>query len=109
MRISVFGLAYVGTVCAGCLAKEGHKVIGVDPNIIKTKLINQGKSPIIEDKIDSIIAETAKSKNLSATTDYKEALKRSEISLICVGTPSNVNGSLNISYLKRVSNQIGEA
>jgi GDP-mannose 6-dehydrogenase len=109
MRISVFGLGYVGTVCAGCLAKEGHKVIGVDPNIIKTKLINQGKSPIIEDKIDSIIAETAKSKNLFATADYKEALKRSEISLICVGTPSNVNGSLNISYLKRVSNQIGEA
>ncbi len=109
MRISVFGLGYVGTVCAGCLALDGHEVIGVDPIRLKVDFINQGHSPIIEPEIDGIIAETARTGRLRATTDPLEAIMESELSLVCVGTPSQPNGNLNLRYIRRTCEQLGEA
>lgn len=109
MRISVFGLGYVGTVSAGCLAQEGHQVIGVDSYEPKVKLINEGKTPVIETTIGSMIAKAVKDEgNLYATVDVKKAVHESEISLVCVGTPSQLNGSLDLKYVQKVCEQIGK-
>lgn len=107
MRISILGLGYVGTVSAGCLADQGHEVIGVDPNETKVNLINQGKSPIIEKDIDEIIGRVVTNGRLRATISVEEAIALSEISLICVGTPSQPNGSLHLGFVRRVCEQIG--
>lgn len=107
MRISIFGLGYVGAVSAGCLATDGHDVIGVDPNQTKVDLINKGVTPIIEKDIGEMIAKTAASGKLRATIDVREAVMGSDISLICVGTPSMLNGNLDLSYVRRVCEEIG--
>lgn len=86
MRISIFGLGYVGAVSAGCLAAAGHRVIGVDPDSTKGDLINKGLTPIIENEIGDIIAKTVAEGLLSATTDVRKAVMESTISLVCVGT-----------------------
>lgn len=109
MRISIFGLGYVGAVSAGCLATDGHDVIGVDPNQTKVGLINKGVTPIIEKDIGEMIAKAAASGKLRATTDVREAVMGSDISLICVGTPSMLNGNLDLSYVRRVCEEIGAA
>lgn len=109
MRISVFGMGYVGTVCAGCLAHAGHEVIGVDPVRAKVDLINAGKSPIIETDIEEIISAAVKSGKLRATGDQDVAIRETELSLVCVGTPSQVNGNLDLTYIRRVCELIGEA
>jgi len=107
MKISIMGLGYVGAVSAGCLANEGHEVIGVDPNSTKVDLINEGKSPIIEKDIGELIEIANKNGLLRATTDIIDAVNNSELSLICVGTPSRANGSLDLSYVQKVCEQIG--
>ena len=107
MRISVFGLGYVGAVSAGCLARDGHEVIGVDPNRTKVELINAGKTPIIEDEIGSIIADAVRNERLRATSDARQAVLASDLSVVCVGTPSQINGSLDLSYVRRVCEEIG--
>ncbi|MBR9910188.1 MAG: UDP-glucose/GDP-mannose dehydrogenase family protein [Gammaproteobacteria bacterium] len=109
MRISIFGLGYVGAVSAGCLAAEGHTVIGVDPNGTKVDLINAGKTPIIEQDLEELIASGVAEGRLSASSDVRAAVNNSELSIICVGTPSQSNGSLDLSYVRRVCQQIGEA
>jgi GDP-mannose 6-dehydrogenase len=109
MRISIFGLGYVGAVSAGCLANDGHTVVGVDPNRTKVGLINRGASPIIEKNIGEIIATTVAEGRLRATADAGEAVMDTELSLICVGTPSQWNGSLDLSYVRRVCEEIGAA
>lgn len=109
MKISIFGLGYVGAVSAGCLAKEGHEVIGVDPSGVKVELINQGKTPIIEKDIGEIIENAVQQGLLRATTDVRQAVNDSQLSLICVGTPSQLNGSLDLKYVRRVCEEIGEA
>lgn len=109
MKVSVFGLGYVGTVCAGCLAANDHDVIGVDPVQLKVDFINQGHSPIIEPGMDQIISTAASAGRLRATTDPVEAVMGSELSLICVGTPSQPNGNLDLRYIRRICEQIGEA
>jgi len=109
LRISVFGLGYVGAVSAGCLADDGHEVIGVDPIPTKVDLINSGQSPIIETEIGEIIAATAKAGRLRATGDHGEAIRESELSFVCVGTPSQANGNLDLRYVRRICEQIGEA
>ena len=109
MKISIFGLGYVGAVSAGCLAKSGHTVIGVDPAQVKVDLINDGKTPIIEKDIGETIAEAVKAGRLSATTRVDQATEHSEVSWICVGTPSEMNGSLDLRYVRRVCEQIGVA
>ncbi|QNI33496.1 UDP-glucose/GDP-mannose dehydrogenase family protein [Alloacidobacterium dinghuense] len=109
MKVSVFGLGYVGTVCAGCLAAEGHDVAGVDPVQIKVDFINQGHSPIVEPEIDGIIARHAKTGRIRATTDPIQAVIESELSFVCVGTPSQANGNLDLRFIRRICEQIGEA
>jgi GDP-mannose 6-dehydrogenase len=109
MKISVFGLGYVGCVTAGCLAQTGHDVIGVDVNALKVMDINEGKSPILEAEIGGIIETAVRTNKLRATTSADEAVAESDISLICVGTPSNGNGSLNLNSVKACSEDIGRA
>ncbi|SFL84439.1 nucleotide sugar dehydrogenase [Rugamonas rubra] len=109
MKISIFGLGYVGAVSAGCLASDGHEVIGVDPNRTKVDLINQGVTPIIEKDIGEMIAATVKSGLLRATVDVRDAVLGSDMSLICVGTPSQLNGNLDLSHVRKVCEQIGAA
>jgi len=107
VRISIFGLGYVGAVSAGCLTKDGHEVVGVDLLQTKIDLISQGMSPIIEKEINELIASGVKKGLLSATTDVEQAVLNTEISFVCVGTPSQANGNLDLSYVKRVCEQIG--
>ena len=109
MRIAVLGLGYVGAVSAACLASDGHHVIGVDPNQTKVDLINAGQTPIIEADVGHLISAEVKVGRLVATTQAGEAVLSSDISLICVGTPSQLNGNLDLSYVRRVCEQIGEA
>ena len=109
MRISVFGLGYVGTVAAGCLAQDGHTVIGVDPNQEKINLINSGKSPIIEAKIGDIVHAAVAEKKLRASVDVSEAVHQSDMSFVCVGTPSQMNGGLDLRFVRKVCEEIGVA
>lgn len=109
MRVSIFGLGYVGTVSGACLAKLGHSVIGVDVNPTKTKIINSGKSPIIEIDLPELMAEVTSSKMFTATMDASKAVSQTDVSLICVGTPSNQNGNLDVTYVRRICGEIGEA
>ncbi len=107
MKISVFGMGYVGTVSAGCLAHDGHEVIGVDPVNTKVDLINAGKSPIIEADIDEIVGEAVASGRLRATCDQEQAIQETDLSFVCVGTPSQTNGNLDLTYIRRVCELIG--
>ena len=107
MRISVFGLGYVGSVSAACLAALGHEVVGVDVNPTKVELMSRGQAPVVEERIGELTAEVVLSGALWATTDVTEAVAATEISLVCVGTPSAANGSLSTAYLERVAEQIG--
>jgi GDP-mannose 6-dehydrogenase len=109
MRISVFGLGYVGCVSAACLAARGHQVIGVDVNPVKIDLITRGQAPVVEERIGELTKDVVRSGALRATADVSEAVAASEVSLICVGTPSAPNGSLSTVYLERVAEQIGSA
>ena len=109
MKLSIFGLGYVGCVSAACFAKEGHTVIGVDVNTNKVEMINAGDSPIVEAGIGPLLQEVVKANRLSATTDTTAAVRDSDVSLVCVGTPSNPNGSLDLRYVTRVCEEIGAA
>ncbi|HYM33013.1 MAG TPA: nucleotide sugar dehydrogenase [Candidatus Cybelea sp.] len=109
MRISIFGLGYVGTVTAACLARLGHHVIGVDPNSTKVSLIAGGAAPVVERDVGPLIADAVRHGRLTATGDGAAAVRDSELSIVCVGTPSQANGSLDLSYLKRVCEEIGAA
>ena len=108
-NISVFGLGYVGAVSLACLADNGHKVLGVDVNPTKVNIINEGRSPIIEHGLDELMCKGVESGAIRATSDSREAVHSTDISIICVGTPSNTNGSLDLRYVERVSLEIGEA
>lgn len=107
MKISVFGMGYVGAVSAGCLAEDGHRVVGVDPNPTKVALINAGKTPIIEKDIGAILAKAVDACQLRATADCRDAVLDSDLSLICVGTPSLPNGSLDLGHVRQVCEEIG--
>jgi GDP-mannose 6-dehydrogenase len=109
LKISVFGLGYVGTVSAGCLANDGHEVVGVDPIQTKVDLINHGRSPIIEAEIGEIVESTVKSGRLRAMVDPRDAVQKTDLSFVCVGTPSQPNGNLDLRYIRRICEQIGEA
>jgi GDP-mannose 6-dehydrogenase len=109
MRISILGLGYVGCVSTACLAADGHEVIGVDVNPVKVDLINAGRSPIIERGLDELIAEGASLGRLRATMDTVEAVQQSDLSFVCVGTPGDSNGRLDLQYVERVSLDIGNA
>ena len=107
MRISIFGIGYVGAVTSACLADSGHEVIAVDPDPIKIKALSEGCSPIIENGLDELLGKVVKTGQLTATSDYKHAVENTDLSLICVGTPSHQDGSLNLDYVKSCCAEIG--
>lgn len=107
MHISIFGLGYVGAVCAGCLSARGHDVVGVDISSAKIDLINNGKSPIVEPGLETLLAQGIKSGKLRGTTDFSEAIRTTDLSMICVGTPSKKNGDLELDFIESVCREIG--
>jgi GDP-mannose 6-dehydrogenase len=109
MKVSVFGLGYVGCVSAASLAADGHQVVSVDVNANKVAAVNAGHSPLVEPGLDEVLARTVADGRLRATTDTAEAVRDSDVSLLCVGTPSKRNGTLDLTCLERVSGQIGAA
>jgi len=108
MKIAVFGLGYVGVVSAACLARDGHSVVGVDPNTLKVDLLRQAKSPIVEPGLEELIVAAVASGRLVAGSDPAAAVAQSEVLIVCVGTPGQPNGSLDLGYVRRVVQQIGE-
>lgn len=108
MRISVFGIGYVGAVTSACLTKDGHSVLAVDKDPIKVQCLKEGRSPIIEKDLDTYLGQASKAGTLNATLDAREAVENTDISLICVGTPSHKDGSLNLRYVEDVCREIGE-
>lgn len=109
MKISIFGLGYVGSVSGACFAEIGHQVIGVDPNTVKVDMINQGKCPIVEKDIGKVIETVARSNKFSATSDWIKAIAETDMALVCVGTPTRDNGSIDLTFIKRVSEHLGKA
>lgn len=109
MKVSIFGIGYVGAVSAACLAADGNEVVAVDPNVDKVDALNAARSPIVEPGLDEIIVNTIASKRLRATADAEAAVHGTELSLVCVGTPSRPNGSLDTGYVKMACEQIGKA
>jgi GDP-mannose 6-dehydrogenase len=108
-RISIFGLGYVGAVSLACLARDGHRVVGVDIDPTKLDLIRGRKSPILEEGIQELMADVVDSGRVSVTNDAAQAIRDSEISFVCVGTPSASNGSQDLTAILRLSEQIGAA
>ena len=109
LSISIFGLGYVGAVTAACLAERGFQVVGVDVNPDKVGMINSGQTPIVEEKIGDLVKEVVDAKRLQATTSVEDAIANTQDSLVCVGTPSRSNGDLELTYVKRVAEQIRDA
>jgi GDP-mannose 6-dehydrogenase len=109
MNISVLGLGYVGSVSAACLAARGHHVIGVDINPLKVEMINEGRAPVIEPNLSDLVSSGVENGRLAATSDLVYAVSESELSLICVGTPSAPNGGLDTTGLERVATSLGSA
>jgi GDP-mannose 6-dehydrogenase len=105
--ISVFGLGYVGTVTAACLAHKGNRIIGVDLSPIKVEALEAGRSPIVEPRVPELVAECHRACRLHATSDAAEAVMQSEISFLCVGTPSLRNGKLDLGHIEPVCREIG--
>ncbi|MGE1084550.1 nucleotide sugar dehydrogenase [Pseudomonas shirazensis] len=107
MNISIFGLGYVGAVCAGCLSARGHHVLGVDVSQAKIDLINQGKSPIVEPGLEQLLQDGVNQGRLRGTTDVQAAVLATDLSLLCVGTPSKKSGDLDLVYMEAVCREIG--
>ena len=109
MRVSVFGLGYVGCVTGACLARAGHDVVGVDVNPEKVAMINAARSPIVEPGLGELLGEVVASGRLRATDSTEEAVQATDLALICVGTPGRGNGQLDTSAVERVGEEIGRA
>ena len=107
LSVSIFGLGYVGSVSAACFASMGHKIIGVDVSRAKVEMLDSGRTPIIEARMSELVAEANKACRLHATTDATEAVLNSEVSFVCVGTPSLKNGKLDLSHIESVAKEIG--
>ena len=108
MRISIFGMGYVGIVSAACLARDGHQIVGIDPNLTKVELVNSGQTPIIEQDMPEMVKAAVDAGRLTASNDDRRAIMNTELSLVCVGTPSRDNGSLDLRHVQNVCRQIGE-
>jgi len=109
LKISIFGLGYVGAVSAGCFTAMGHEVVGVDPTATKVDLVNAGKAPVVEKDLDQLIAKAVAEKKLRATPSADEAVAETDLSLVCVGTPSRANGDLDVSHVAAAMGDIGRA
>ncbi len=107
--ISIFGLGYVGAVTAACLADRGFRVIGVDVNQQKIDMINAGQTPIVEERIGDLVSSAVSDGKLTATSNIQEAIAETDGTLVCVGTPSRANGDLDLTYVERVAEEIGQA
>ena len=111
MKVSIFGLGYVGAVSLACLARDGHEVIGVDIDAVKLDLIKSGKTPVVEEGMIELVEQVALSGRVSVTTDAELAVLNSEVSLVCVGTPSASNGSRTGRQCRsfELSEELGQA
>jgi len=109
VKVSIFGLGYVGSVSAASFAADGHDVVGVDVNADKVRAVSEGRSPIVEPGLDAALARSVAEGRLRATADTADAIRDTEVSLLCVGTPSRRNGSLDLTYLERVAEDVGAA
>ena len=109
MRVNVFGLGYVGSVTAACLAEAGHEVIGVDIDEEKVAMVNGGASPVVEPGLSALMGEVVATRQLRATISTPEAVRNATIGLICVGTPGGPSGQLRVDALERVGQEIGRA
>jgi GDP-mannose 6-dehydrogenase len=109
MKISIFGLGYVGAVTAACLAEQGHDVVGVDVSVSKVESLNRGEAPIIEPGLEDLLKHAKRRGRLRATTEASEAVVATEVSLICVGTPSAVSGAIDLRFVRQVVGQIADA
>lgn len=109
LSVSVFGLGYVGSVSAACFAAMGHRVVGVDVNPAKVETLDGGRSPIIEERMNELVAEGNRAGRIRATVNSCDAVLDSEVSMVCVGTPSLRNGKLDLSHIEKVSGEIGAA
>jgi GDP-mannose 6-dehydrogenase len=109
MRVSVFGLGYVGCVSAACFARLGHDVVGVDTNPDKVSLVNAATSPLVEPGLDELLKEVVGERRLRATTSCPEAVEHSELAMLCVGTPGRPNGQLSVEAVERIGEEIGQA
>jgi GDP-mannose 6-dehydrogenase len=109
VSISIFGLGYVGSVSAACFASMGHRVIGVDVNPMKVEMMESGRSPIVEARMNELVAEGHAACRLHATTDSTAAVLESDLSFVCVGTPSLRHGKLDLSHIEKVAREIGTA
>lgn len=109
LSISIFGLGYVGSVSAACLVRAGHRVTGVDLNSAKVEMLASGRSPILEPRVSELVAEGHQASRLYATTDGGAAIRDSDISFVCVGTPSLRSGKLDLSHVEHVAREIGVA
>ena len=105
VKIAVFGLGYVGTVSAACLAGDDRQVVGVDPDPTKVGIIDSGRSPVVEPDIDDVVANARDKGWLAATTSSVEALTDADVALLCVGTPSRLNGSTDLKYIERAATE----
>jgi GDP-mannose 6-dehydrogenase len=109
MKISIFGLGYVGAVSLACLSRDGHQVVGVDIDRAKLDLIAAGKTPVVEEGMVDLMADVAAGGRVVVTTDVLQAVRDTDISLVCVGTPSAANGSQDQSAVLRLAADIGRA
>src|SRR4051812_11564993 len=106
MKISIFGLGYVGAVTAGCLSKHGHTVVGVDVSPQKVESFNQGIAPIVEPGLDELLKSASQKGLLRATESCDEAIAATDVSIVCVGTPSALSGALDLTFVRGVVQQI---
>jgi GDP-mannose 6-dehydrogenase len=109
VKIAILGLGYVGTVCGACFAGAGHEVVGVDVSTHKVEMINSGKSPIVETGLDELLADVSSRGLFRGSTDTSAVVQQSDLSLVCVGTPSKPDGSLNLDFIYTVCREIGQA
>jgi len=109
MKISIFGLGYVGAVTAGCLTRIGHQVVGVDVSASKAETLNRGESPIVEPGLEELLQQAKQRGLLRAVTDAAEAVTATDVSLVCVGTPSAISGAIDLRFVRQVTDEIGAA
>jgi GDP-mannose 6-dehydrogenase len=109
MKISVFGLGYVGAVTAGCLARQGHEVVGVDVSLQKVEALNRGEAPMIEPGLEDLLKQASQQGRLRATSDAAEALSATDVSFVCVGTPSTISGALDLRFVRQVAERVAAA
>src|SRR4051794_19461730 len=108
MKISIFGLGYVGAVTAGCLSKRGHSIVGVDVHPQKVDAFNEGIAPIVEPGVDELLRKASQQALLKATSNSEDAVRQTDLSIICVGTPSTLSGALDLSYVRGVVEEIAK-